>query len=341
MIGGEFSISPLTILETKESNNSNKKRIEDNCYYYSSGRGALFQILKYLKNHFDIKEILLPNYLCNTVLVPITKIGLSYSFYPLDESLEIEQNVFFKLYSKSSVVLLVNYFGLQELSNQIKFIRDFAPNAIIIEDDVMAYFEFKKELNGVDFKYTSLRKTFAIPDGGIVKTNHKLPVVDKNNTYGQYKATAAMMKSMRETFFDDSVYLDISKIGNTLINDELDFGMSSIAMKLYKEVDEYLVIKRRKENATFLSSELRKIGISPILPLSMDKVPLFLPVRLNNRDEIRNKLFKNQIFCPIHWNDCCISKKYNSNIPNTELSLVIDQRYEEKDMAKIISLITQ
>ncbi len=341
MIGGEFPISLQTVMEANESMIRRGNITEDSsCFYYSSGRSALYYILDYLHNNSNVTKILLPNYICDSVLVPIEKNGLSYSFYPLDESLQIEQNEFLKLYSNSSVVLLVNYFGLQDLTDQINFVRKVDSNAIIIEDDVMAYFEFKKELKGADFKYTSLRKTFPIPDGGIVKTNHKLPVVKTPNTYGQYKAAASIMKNMRDILFDDNVYLNISRIGSSLINDELELGISFVAEKLFREVDEAQVIKQRKTNASFLADELEAKGIYPMLPLRKDKVPLFLPVKLSNRDEIRKRLFDRQIFCPIHWNNLQNDQNYKSNIAETELSLVIDQRYNEKDMAKIVSLIT-
>ena len=166
MIGGEFQIAVTDILnaESRQFNNPD-------VYAYSFGRAALYQILIYLKQEKGVTAVLLPDYLCNSILVPIQKLGLSYSFYPIDEQLELEKKSFAELYKNGSAVLLINYFGLQDLGTQIKDIRNFDKNAIIIEDDVQAYYEFKKPLSDVDFKFTSLRKTFAVPDGGLVKKN--------------------------------------------------------------------------------------------------------------------------------------------------------------------------
>ena len=93
-----------------------------------------------------IGKILLPDYLCSSVMSPVRELGLNYAFYPLNEYLELRQDVFPSLYTHDCAVLLINYYGLQDLSEQISFIRNIDPKAVIIEDDVQAYFEFKKDM---------------------------------------------------------------------------------------------------------------------------------------------------------------------------------------------------
>lgn len=334
MIGGEFPIAVTDVLnaETRHLQTSD-------VYTYSSGRAALNQILKYLKKERNIDLVLLPDYLCSSVLVPVKTLKLEYKFYPIDDTLELEQNAFAKLYDKTAAVLLINYFGLKDLSKQVTFIRDFDNNAIIIEDDVQAFYEFKKDLDGVDFKFTSLRKTFAVPDGGLVKTKHQLPKVETPNTFGQYKAAAALLKSMREGNFNDQIYLELFEKGEGLIDSELECGMSIIAEKLYGIVDEERVKVRRLNNARYLIEELAKIGISPILPLFGNHVPLFVPILLNDRDVVRKNLFKEEIYCPVHWPLEEMKLQRGRFMAENELSLIIDQRYTRADMDSIISVI--
>ena len=334
MIGGEFPISATEILNTQIL-----KPKDEDCYHYASGRAALYQILKYLKEQRGITSVLLPDYLCSTILVPIKKLGLNYSFFPLNDILELEQSSFDEIYKKGCAVLLINYFGLQDLTPQIETIRSIDPLAIIIEDDVQAYYEFKASLGGVDFKYTSLRKTFAIPDGGLVKTEYSLPVIDKPNTFGQYKAAAALMKSMREGNFDDSVYLDISKMGSSKIDDELEYGMSLISKRLYACLDEEYVKLRRQENAKYLVNQLSKKGVKMLFQVNEDKVPLFLPIILNNRDEVRKAMFQQEIFCPMHWPLDGMPVRKGKEMYEQELSLIVDQRYGLKEMGTIASLM--
>lgn len=334
MIGGEFPIAVTDVLNA----DIRHSQMPD-VYAYSSGRAALYQILRYLQQEKGVKRILLPDYLCSSVLVPVKVLNLEHCFYPIGEDLNLEQEAFRSIYQKGDAVLVINYFGLQDLTEEIAFIRAMYEKAIIIEDDVQAYYEFKKPLGEVDFKFTSLRKTFAVPDGGLVKTNHPLPKVEVPNTFGQYKAAAGLLKSMREGNFNDQIYLEMFEKGEDLIDSELECGMSRIAEKLYSIVDDERVKVRRLNNARYLIDELEKVGIRPILPLLEGHVPLFIPIYLENRDEVRRRLFQHEVFCPVHWPLEGMSLKRGADMAEHELSLIVDQRYNMQDMNQIVSLI--
>lgn len=332
MIGGEFPIAVTDIL-----NASIKHTEAPDVYTYSSGRAALYQILKFLKLEIGVNHILLPDYLCSSVIVPVKTLGLEYSFYPIDEQLELEPSSFAKLYKKDSAILIINYFGLKDLTPQIQAIRSLEEKAIIIEDDVQAYYEFKKPLGDVSFKFTSLRKTFAVPDGGLVKTKYQLPKVETPNTFGQYKAAAALLKSLREGNFNDQIYLEMFEKGESLIDSELECGMSNIAIKLFDALEEERVKIRRLNNAQYLIGQLKKKGIKPLLPLNEGYVPLFIPITLKRRDSIRKAMFQQGIFCPVHWPLDGMPVKRGKMMFQTELSLIIDQRYGRNDMDSIIA----
>ena len=336
MIGGEFSIAATDIMnaETKHSQSTD-------VYAYSSGRAALYQILKYLQKEKGVIRILLPDYLCSSVLVPVKSLRMEFVFYPIDEKLKLIKECFNNIYRNGDAVLIINYFGLQDLSEELSFVRSIDENAIIIEDNVQAYYEFKKDLGEVDFKFTSLRKTFAVPDGGLVKTKYKLPKADCPNTFGQYKAAAALLKSIREGNFNDQIYLELFEKGESLIDNELGCGMSPIAKKLYSYVDEERAKVRRLNNARYLLEQLAKLDIKPILPLMEDHVPLFIPVALSNRDAVRKAMFKKEIFCPVHWPQESKELQRGKIIAETELSLIIDQRYGVKDMEEIVSVLKE
>lgn len=334
MIGGEFPIAVTDVL-----NAEGRHSVTPDVYTYSSGRAALYQILNYLKQEKGITRVLLPDYLCSSVLVPVKAIGLEFVFYQIDESLELEQDNLSTLYGNNTVILLINYFGLKNLEKQIKTIRNIDERAIIIEDDVQAYYEFLKPLGEVDFKFTSLRKTFAIPDGGLVKTKHHMPLVDKPNTFGQYKAAAALLKSMREGNFNDKIYLEMFEKGESLIDEEIKCGMSRIAEKLYYFINDEHVKVRRLNNAHYLLDELKKIGLKPILPLNDDHVPLFVPILLERRNEVRKAMFQKEIFCPVHWPLEGLELQRGGVMAEKELSLIIDQRYGRKEMDEIINIL--
>ncbi len=334
MIGGEFPIAVTDIL-----NAGGRRKEEPDVFKYASGRAALYQILKYLKSENNVCRVLLPDYLCSSILVPVKALELEYGFYPINEALELDEQSFTALYHKGTSVLVINYFGLKDLTNQISFIRNLDNKAIIIEDDVQAYYEFKKPLGDVDFKFSSLRKTFAVPDGGLVKSKHQLPVIETPNTFGQYKATAALIKSMREGNFNDQVYLEMFEKGESIIDGELECGMSLFAKKLYGSLDEERVKVRRLNNAHYIVEQLAKNGIKPLLPLKEEHTPLFIPIILQNRDEVRKKMFQHKIFCPVHWPLEGMVLKRGKVMAETELSLIIDQRYGQKEMDVIVNTL--
>ena len=67
--------------------------------------------------------------------------------------------------------------------------------------------------------------------------------------------------------------------------------------------------------------------------------PLFVPIVVSkNRNKVRQKLIEHKIYCPVHWphpNVAC-----ESNLYDLELSLVCDQRYTERDMERIIAVLS-
>ena len=118
IIGGEFTVDLQNHHEAKEKNVTH-----DGIYKYSTGRSALYYILLDLKNTRGIHKILLPDYLCSSVVIAAEKAKVDVVFYPLNEILELDESFFAKLYDETYAVLLINYYGLKDISNQVDYIR--------------------------------------------------------------------------------------------------------------------------------------------------------------------------------------------------------------------------
>ena len=168
-----------------------------------------------------------------------------------------------------------------------------------------------------------------------------MPMVDKPNTFGQYKAAAALLKSMRDGNFNDKIYLEMFEKGESLIDEEIECGMSCISEKLYYFINDEHVKVRRLNNARYLLDELEKIGVKSIIPLHEGHVPLFIPIILKNRDLVRQAMFQQGIFCPVHWPLEGMTVKRGEIMSQTELSLIIDQRYGRNDMDNIIAVLKE
>ncbi|MGB4659598.1 MAG: hypothetical protein WBI07_10480 [Mobilitalea sp.] len=336
MIGGEFEI----LINNLDDINSSSEKTLEGFYDFSSGRAALYHILIFLKTNKNINSIMLPDYLCPSIIKTVNELDINIVFFPLNEQLQLDEEKFTSLYSKGAIVLLINYFGITKMIDQINFIKSIDPDAIIIEDQVQAFYSFLNTDHKVDFKFTSLRKTFAIPDGGLTKTPYSLSTMENKCMFSQYKFAGGILKSLRDfKIFNDDIYLDLLDKGEHLIDSDLFSSMSDISKRLFTKTDFSFIQNIRKKNSDYLISGLNDLGISTILKPDKDEVALFIPILINDRNRVRRKMFENQIYCPVHWPLEDINLVTGNLMQEHELSLIVDQRYGTKEMDLILSIL--
>jgi len=327
MIGGEFEID-LT----------KKGRFveETDTYYYASGRAALYQIICSL----NIKCVWLPDYLCISVVEAVTKAGCQVAFYELDDNLDPKMETLNP--DKHDAILLIDYFGLKDLNEIENNLSSLYPDVVIVEDDVQAYYDFIEGKNqNVQYRFTSLRKTFAVIDGGLVYTKHQLTNATDNNTFSQYKLQAADMKFHRTESSDDSKYLALFEKGEEMIDENYDSRMSEESKALFAACDIDDVRRKRIANSKVILKGLNELGVKTIIPVHENKTPLFIPIYLDDRNKVRKAMFGQNIFCPVHWPLEGMKIKKGAEMAEHELSLIIDQRYTTEDMNRILQLLEE
>lgn len=332
MLGGEFEIDLSTQRDTFKS--------APDTYYYASGRAALYQILKSLKT--KVNKIWFPDWLCHTMVDAAKQAGFEYTFYALDDSFRASlSSLDTSGFKDGDLVLLINYFGLLDLIEIAKTIKEAYPHSVVIEDDVQAYYSFVETTNPyVDYRFTSLRKSFAIPDGGLVYTKRPMPLATRPNTFAKYKIDGGVMKMHRgELGIKDEDYLALFEKGSALIDDNYESVMSHDAEMLFADTDFQLVKQKRRKNAKYLIKGLESLGIRPMIDIPDYSVPLFIPIWLEDRDAIRKRMFQHEVFCPVHWPLEGLPLKKGADMAEHELSLIVDQRYSKEDMDLIIEIL--
>ena len=322
-------------------------------------------------------KVALPDYLCSSVIDAVNDAGLAYSFYHIEDNLYPDMDSLLALvctkedsrfkedarskndsglqnYPRSkAAIILINYFGLLDLDETIEAIRKQVPKAIIILDDVQNYYGLGTETD-YDYAFTSLRKWFPMPDGGILKVKNKAKskqlseIYDSmkdSNLFVSYKLSGNLLKNFREVI-NDEVCLELIKKGEELLDHNYKCRISDISYNLfntYIKKEQESAENRRKDNARYLHEGLLKLNVKHIYKES--KVPLFIPVLLapDKRDVVRKKMFDNNIFCPVHWKKAKESDlSTGSNILyDMELSLICDQRYNLSDMDRILEILGQ
>ncbi|MBP3366678.1 MAG: hypothetical protein J6K96_06740 [Treponema sp.] len=266
--------------------------------------------------------------------------GIDYSFYHINDCLLPDETDLFSKIKKPVIVLLISYFGIVSMKRIAEQIKKASPDSIVIVDDVQNYYGIEYK-DFADYRFTSYRKWFAVPDGAeVYSRNGEIKPNIRKNSFAQYKFAGNILKNY-SNWVDDKICLDLLDKGEAILDSEYDVACSEISRSLINNIPFDEIKRKRKENAAYLHRRLTELGIRHLY--NKNSVPLFMPVFLQNRAEVRRAMFANSIFTPVHWP--YESEKLNGFIKNrlydTELSLICDQRYSEDDMEKQISIIRE
>lgn len=326
VIGGEIAIEPQMLIEKASAIN-----IE-----YSSGRAALYCILRNIQKIFGGGTILIPDYLCDSITNTIVDAGWNYDFYHINERLTVAGIEELEL-SEYKAILLINYFGLFDLKDTISKIKELNNSLVVIEDDVQAFYSYKE--SAADYSFTSLRKWFSCSEGAFIKTSNDVePVISDRSIFGQYKIAGNLLKSYSD-IIDDSICLELLNKGEELLDYEYLTGCSHASQVIFSNIDLKEVEEIRKNNAKILHEGLEKMGVRHLY--KKDATLLFIPIFVDDRRSLRSLFFQNNIFTPIHWPHISEELNGNNRIYDRELSLICDQRYDENDMNRQLEIISQ
>ncbi len=143
--------------------------------YFTHCRTAIKVGLKNIIKEKD--EVLIPDFICESVLQPFKQLKIKYRFYNINIDLSIDWvSLNNNLTENTKALLFVNYFGFpNELDELLKFCKK---NKIYaIEDNAHGYMgKYKGKLLGSfgDIGVSSPRKHLDILNGGVLYSNKKL-----------------------------------------------------------------------------------------------------------------------------------------------------------------------
>ena len=95
------------------------------CVAVNSGRHALEYILRGLNG--QIKEILLPDYTCDSILQPIETLNMPYRFYNINEQLEICDGFSSEIEKEGTYLVVNNYFGIKDAFTSYSYFKNRTP----------------------------------------------------------------------------------------------------------------------------------------------------------------------------------------------------------------------
>ncbi len=292
----------------------------------NSARSAIKLVLSSL----DAKKLWLPAYTCDAVVEAAKDVGVAIEFYKVDGDFNVESTLNLK---DNELILIVDYFGLcGEAINRSK--SRFKERQTIV-DCSQSYFSKPTEALATIY---SPRKFLGLPDGGLLYSNDpriKQPEQRDNSS----EARMAHLVS-RLTNSPEAAYQQYIKAEQAISNLPVQ-GMSCLTERLLQSVDYQRVKNTRARNAFYLHERL---GQYNHLNLKLDEsvAPLCYPFLPNVKAASRAELIGQRVFVPTYWPEVLGRVEEGSfewNLVTNGLFLPCDQRYNEDDMDRLVSLL--
>lgn len=360
-IGGEFWF------DFKIFNRQFDNFKESNGIFLSGGQSALRFILKELKIKSD-EYILMPSYLCPTILYSFKNIKFDFYEVRKDLSINIDNLSYMIKKHKTKGVYFIDYFGFYHKNETLRYLISLKEKGIAIIEDSAQSLWFKEHNFIGDYVFNSYRKFLPL-DGSLVLFNNlnsyrSNEFSEIRDEYYTYMNNGRMSKTAYINFKlgNEEEYLEFfRKAEEEYYKRNSIYAMNEESKKLLSFVDVGYIKNKRKENYEYLYNNLGSIEklFKAYDVEKTDIIPLCMPVNLVNkinicndideiynfRNKLRSKLMKDSIYCPVHWNilkeQWAVNYKESVFLSSAILSIPIDERYDLSDMDRIINALNK
>jgi hypothetical protein len=290
----------------------------------SSGRGCWHLILRTCRP----ARVLLPFYICDAVVRPLTATGTPFEFYPIDRAFQPMLN---RAPLEGELLLVVNYFGVQ--TAVVTAAAERHADRVVV-DDTQAFFHRGRS---DAWSFNSARKFFGVPDGAFLygpANADQLPPSDIADCDHLRMRLAGRDGEAWEQFKQHEARIGIEPR-----------AMSPITSGLLAAVDMTEARRRRDENFAALHVRL---GALNTIALALDDVagggPMSYPF-LPASDVDRGALARRGVYVPTLWPE--IESRpdrgfaWERRMARRLLPLPIDHRYAADDMDMLARTLLQ
>lgn len=318
--------------------------------WVSSGRDAIMAAI------FDIerkgkegrKNCILPQYTCDSVVLPFKKCGWKIFYYPVNREFKVDREKFREmlLEIRPTVLLMHTYYGVDTICNVRDIISEYQKhtNMIFIEDMTQSL-ALLNEGRMADYCIGSLRKWFAVPDGGFIASNGILDIAmeGEKKDFVTRKRRAQLLKLeylQGSEQIEKEQILKLNKEAEEYLDkDDRVCAMSDFSQKQLEQIDYLEMFFIRNENAKYLLNHIE--GFEKVRGMiQVDKEsPLYIPVYAEKREKLQCFLKERNVFAPVLWPipdgvQNIMSLEVQS-IYEHLLALPCDQRYSLRDMERM------
>lgn len=317
-----------------------------------SGRTALEHIVELLYGQGK-RSVYLPAYCCHTMIEPFLSHNMKVFFYDITwTGKELHRLVDFSI--KADVIMLLDYFGHTDSETNVIAQQAKEAGMTIIYDATHSMYSHINT-DPYDFVYGSYRKWVDI-NCGFVAWNEEFSKGEiTQNENKHYATTRSRLFDLKADYMNGGhtmkeEFLPLIETAETILENDYHHKMPDArSLEILRTTDADYIKNRRRSNAKLLTETVNELNddrvkcLNPILnPLD---IPLFVPVIVSpeQRNSLRRYLIENQIYCPVHWplSELHVPGAGSKHLFDSELSLICDQRYNEKDMMRIADSIEQ
>lgn len=361
-IGSEFGLSRRGGYQIQRRKEHGLSR--DDAIFTSNGRAALSLAIRCIQhlNHSQRNMVLLPAYLCDSIIQPFVEQGVQVCFYPVGSKLTVHlSEVLERVNDQTLAILLVNYFGFGQHDNLVNHLAQELPDVAVIDDrSHLLLSDLFNEVPLTDkvIRIYSARKWGAFPDLGILTWSHPK---DSDSSYahfigkgydwafGLYRFLGMCLRALFFAWPAKGVghaSLWFAQHGELILDHRIQVKRASpISRWLWHFWNWETAWHIRRENYQYLLDNWSSKEITPLfetLPTSV--CPLGFPIRSTERDRLRSWLISQRIYPPIHWlRSCYVSPSEfpeAATLAEQELTLPIDQRYGLQHMDYILEAMS-
>lgn len=368
-IGSIFEIDPAAVKKGGETAAFHLSQVDKygkkQCCFTASGREAIeLALISLEREKPDIpKRCLMPAYMCDSVFLPFLHLGWELVFYSVDRDFEAAGEEIFRLAleREPGLIFIHPYYGADTCAGLRRQLAALRGRGWLVMEDVTQSYYLEETGRDVDFVVGSLRKWYAVPDGGFVVSDLPLAedVPESGEAYARERLVPLVQKweYLREKERRPGGALTAEWLPrkaeylkkNRIMESALDCyqgvrRISSISAEILEETDEEDARRRRAENYQALYD--RVCGMKrlwPILRKEEARAPLYLPVYAKERGSLQRFLAERGIYAPVLWP---VGEENRDFLGGDEayifghmLALPIDQRYGTAEMGQIAEVL--
>ncbi len=358
LIGGFYSVDLALLRKTPEQKQFDLRCASQSEYpvraYVNNGRTATVYALRGGMNLTADDVILLPDYLCVSILNALETTPAQFRYYRVRKDLSIDlDDLCAKMDERVKVIYLIHYFGIphsEQTRLTLLHLKEKYGVKIIEDLTQTLYTRCPGRIGYGDFLVASTRKWLPGTDGGLAAIRAGIPFRPQalGSAYDE-AVFRQLLISVCRTYYnahpeaDITDYLQLEKEANAARY--LDFTpreMTQLSQNILFNYDHAASMRARRENYQTLYDALRQIDGVSLLAKPLDDnggfIPFGFPILVEDRDRVYRYLADHGVIGEIQW---ILPTQYYTPGEDAQLlsdhniMLQCDQRYGTDEMLRM------